>query len=206
MNRTVLTTFGFGPAAAYLDISLPTFAAYAQHHGMDLYVPAPQRFDGLSRACPWWKIPLLVSLLGAGYETVLWLDSDVVVRHYDKNILDDASEAPMSMVVQETPDGAVPSTGVWVVRETALESLHGLWALDGFRRSECWWEQAAVISALGGDPDAGQVFVPPGPLWGSLPYEWNPHVRDPRGAVGGRFFHATGFDDRRAAMIENRSV
>jgi hypothetical protein len=80
--------------------------------------------------------------------------------------------------------------------------LESLWPLTGFSRSGCWWEQAALIAALGGDPDATPVDVPAGRAWAELPYEWNPHRRDARGVSACRFFHATCFPDRKAAMLE----
>jgi len=43
--------------------------------------------------------------------------------------------------------------------------------------------------------------VPAGRLWAQLPYEWNSHIHDPRGVSDSRFFHATCFADRKAAMI-----
>jgi hypothetical protein len=199
----VLTTFAMGAMAELLDVALPTFAWYAQTHGYDLFVPSGAQFSGMNRPLAWGRIPLMLSLLKGGYDTVLWLDADVVVVRNDRDILDDLpADAPMGMVVQQTSDGAVPSTGVWLVRKEAEEMLKSLWPLDGFRRSSCWWEQAALIAALGGDPDATPVEVPAGRSWAQLPYEWNPHVRDARGVAACRFFHATCFPDRKAAMIE----
>jgi hypothetical protein len=201
--KKALTTFGLGPMAELLDVSLPTFAWYAQTHGYDLFVPSGQQFAGINRHVSWGKIPLIVSLLRGGYDAVLWLDADVVVVEHDKDIFDDLpADAPMGLVVQNTPDGAVPNCGVWLVRAEAAEVLESLWPLDGFRRSAGWWEQAALIAALGGDPDATPVEVPAGRAWAELPYEWNPHLRDPRGLADCRFFHATCFPDRKAAMIE----
>jgi hypothetical protein len=201
--KKALCTFGLGAMAELLDISLPTFACYAQTHGYDLFVPSGEQFAGMKRSPSWGKIPLILSLLRGGYDAVLWLDADVVVVKHDKDILDDLpADAPMGMTVHHTEDGAVPNCGVWLVRAEAAELLESLWPLDGFRRSACWWEQAALIASLGGDPDATPVKVPAGRAWAQLPYEWNPHRRDARGASAGRFFHATCFPDRKAAMLE----
>ena len=201
--KKVITTFGLGPMAELLDISLPTFAWYAQTHGYDLFVPSGAQFTGTNRPVSWGKIPLIVSLLRSGYDTVLWLDADVVVVKHDRDILDDLpTDSPMGMVVHHTEDGAVPNCGVWLVRAEAAEMIESLWPLNGFNRSSGWWEQAALIAALGGDPDATPVEVPAGRGWAQLPYEWNPHARDPRGVSGCRFFHATCFPDRKAAMLE----
>lgn len=201
--KKVLTTFGFGDSATLLDIALPTFCRYAASYGYDLYVPSEGNFAGTTRPHSWSKIPLIISLLKSGYDAVLWLDADVTVLRHGRDIIDDAGTAPMAMVVHETQDGRVPNCGVWVVKAAAIDVLREVWVRDGFVRSGCWWEQAGVISVLGGDPDAEQVSVPPGPLWHELPYEWNPHISDARGVAGCRFFHATQFPDRRQAMMES---
>lgn len=201
--RRVLTTFGFGEHAGLLEISLPTFARYAARHGYDLFVPQEYFFRDETKARPysWWKVPLLRTLLEGGYESVLWVDSDVVIRRHDKDIAEDCGEAPMHMVVHQTEDGSVPNCGVWFVRNSATQFLGEVWGRTGSRREDGWWEQAAVISALGGDADAEKVSVPEGPLWGQLPYEWNPHALDSRGITSdARFFHATMIHDRAIAM------
>jgi hypothetical protein len=201
--KKVIATFGLGPMAELVDVALPTFAQYGRNHGYDLAVPSGERFAEMKRPVSWGKIPLIISLLRSGYDTVLWLDADVVVVRNDRDILDDLpADAPMGMVVHRTPDGAVPNCGVWLVRSEAAEFLESLWPLKGFNRSGCWWEQAALIAALGGDPDATPVAVPAGRAWAELPYEWNPHRRDDRGVSACRFFHATCFPDRKAAMLE----
>lgn len=201
--KKALTTFGLGPMAELVDVALPTFARYAQAHGYDLFVPSGAQFAGMIRPVSWGKLPLIMSLLKSGYDAVLWLDADVAVVMHDRDILDDLpADAPMGLVVHHTDDGAVPNCGVWLARAAATELLESLWPLDGFRRSNGWWEQAALIAALGGDPDATPVEVPAGRAWAQLPYEWNPHRRDRRGVDGCRFFHATCFPDRKAAMIE----
>jgi hypothetical protein len=201
--KKVITTFAFGPQRELLDVCLPTFARYAEIHGYDLYVPAEKSVSSDDeRPFPWLKIPLLLSLFAINYEAVLWLDADVIVRRYEKDILEDSHPTPLAMAVHRTDDGDVPNSGVWIVRNTAVDFLRSLWPLNSFRRSSGWWEQAAVIAALGGDPDAGKVSVPEGPLWGELPYEWNPHIADNRGIPEDcRFFHATMFPDRKAAML-----
>lgn len=196
-----LATFGFGEHSAMLRIALPTFAKYAAAHGYDLFVPGGPPSVGADRPPAWWKIPLLSALFERGYDEVLWLDADVVVRRFDKDIAEDCDEKPLHMVVHETTDGYVPNCGVWFVRSGLLPYVKDIWESVGSRRAGAWWEQAAVISLLGGDPDAEKVFVPPGPLWGELPYEWNPHIWDARGIPSDcRFFHATMLQDRAAAM------
>jgi hypothetical protein len=187
-------------------LALPTFARYAAAHDYDLFVPQESFFaryadklDG--RAASWLKVPLIEELLQS-HDEVIWLDSDVIICRFDKDIADDLTQAPLHMAVHNTPDGAVPNCGVWHVRRAAAETLAALWQHNSFVRSDVWWEQAALIHVLGGNPDEPQVRVPAGPLWSQLPYEWNPHRRDSRGIPATcRFFHATMFKDRFTAML-----
>ena len=200
-----LTSFAFGQHEELLDIALPTFWRYAKAHDYDLYVPrhnAMQRFRQADGRCVSWLKVLVVRSLLDSYDVVLWLDADVAILRHDRDILHDTTDKPMHMVVHRTPDGHVPNCGVLVVRKQARFFLDGLWEHDGFMRSAGWWEQAAVIHCLGGDPDSPHdVGVPAGPLWGELPYEWNPHGNDERGVPeDARFFHATMFPDRAAEM------
>lgn len=203
MSSKVITTFAFGPQADLLTVSLPTFQRYALCHDYDLFVPAQREFN---RPWSWFKVPLLLSLIEA-YETVLWIDADVVVRKFDVDILAEAPPAPTSVVVHNTSDGAVPNCGVWIVRKEAKPLLEGMWHRADYRRSDCWWEQAAFIAALGGDPDQTPTHTPAGDGWGELPYHWNPHVNDARGIPSNcRFFHATQIHDRKAAMLQARTL
>lgn len=204
MKRRAMATFGFGEHGEMLRVSLGTHAAYASRHRYDFFVPQKDFFAGFGDRRPpaWMKIPLLSGLLGqAGYDEVLWIDADIAVLNHERDIAEDCGDAPMHVVVHETADGGVPNTGVWHVRQAFADTLMDIWNAPTFRRSECWWEQAAVIHVLGGDPDAEKVSVPAGPLWGELPYEWNPHRHDRRGIVPeARFFHATQFEDRVGEM------
>lgn len=188
-----------------LRISLPTFSDYAIRHGYDLFVPqeGSEIFDEACRVRPfsWWKVEMLRSLFRIGYDLVLWLDCDVVVRRHDRDIAEDCGPGPLHMVVHETADGGVPNCGVWVVRRGADEFLSRVWRTTSSRRESGWWEQSGVIDCLGGDSSAEKVAVPPGPMWGQLPYEWNPHPRDARGVPRDcRFFHATAIQDRALSM------
>jgi len=210
--RRVLTTFGFGEECEQLmALTVPTFSQYAAAHDYDLFVPGHNFFQQFShmldgRGASWLKVPLISDLLDT-YDEVLWLDCDVAVVRGDKDIASDLTDAPMHMVVHNTEDGAVPNCGVWHVRKPASEVLDRLWGLDNFRKSSGWWEQAALIAALGGDPDATPTLTPAGQLWAELPYEWNPHIRDNRRIPPNcRFFHATQFPDRFAAVLMMRSM
>lgn len=210
--RRVITTFSLGEEFDRLSaLTVPTFASYAALHGYDLFVPCYdyfQKFRSIldDRCASWLKVLLLQELLQV-YDEALWLDSDVAVVRFDKDIADDLTAAPMHMAVHKTADGSVPNCGVWHLRKPAAEILGQLWQHNSFRRSEGWWEQAALIHVLGGDPDAAQTATPAGPLWAELPYEWNPHIGDQRRIPETcRFFHATQFPDRFSAILMMRSI
>jgi hypothetical protein len=219
MSRTkILTTFGIGPAREALAISLPLMARYAQRHGYRLAVPSDAEVDQCCRWRPasWGKINWLQKLCCNAFEpTVLWLDADVVVCRHDVDIAgDDPDALPfVSMAVQNTSDGAVPSCGVMLINNAAngyrwiLDAYDAIWFAcgpDGMNavRSSGWWEQAAMIRWLGGDPDQTPIVPPvPSEKWGTLSYEWNPHPYDPRGLPDDlRFFHATATNDRLGDM------
>ncbi len=201
--RKCLTTFGFGIHAILQDIQMPGLVSYARRHGYDLFVPQnPSGFmyDSEGRHISWLKVPVITTLLRT-YDFVLWLDADVAIIQHEKDILDDCGPEPMSLVVHKTADGFVPNCGVWPIRRAAAPVIDSLWKHNGFSRSGCWWEQAALIHVLGGDPDATPVKVPANTICGELPYEWNPHVNDDRGVPADcRFFHATQVLDRADAM------
>lgn len=219
MSRTkILTTFGTGPAREALAISLPLMARYAQRHGYRLVVPSDAEVE---RACcgrpaSWGKIGWLKHLVEEDEwveSLILWLDADVVVVRHDTDIACDVAEEGrpfVSMTVQDTPDGAVPSCGVMLVNGCVRNALSNLAEIDracgpdGMNavRSSGWWEQAAMIRWLGGDPDQTPIVPPvPSEKWGTLSYGWNPHPYDPRGLPDDlRFFHATATNDRLGDM------
>lgn len=203
MSR-VIVTYATGPAVEWIKVSLPTFRQYAEAHGYD-FVAADDAFLGaswsLERHPAWRKVPL-ISRMCRQYDEVLWLDADVVVRRMDVDIASEAvGDRRHFLVVHNTADGSVPNAGVWFLRGVPGDEIEGLKDYSSFRRSGCWWEQAALIHMLGGDPDAEHVSVPPSDKWSELSYTWNPHVNDARCVPDDcRFFHATMFSDRAAAM------
>jgi len=201
VSKRCLVTFGWGePGREQLDISLPLFSRYASRYGYDLFVaPETMRVD---RHPAWHKILVLPKLLES-YDEVLWIDSDIVIMRYDKDIAQDASPAPFNLVVHHTVAGAVPNSGVLYLRKQAKPYLEECWNITYPSSVQIWWEQAALINRLGGNCDARPVYLPPNDLWSELPYEWNPHILDPRGVPEDcRFFHATMFPDRKQVMLD----
>lgn len=207
MSR-VIVTYASGPAVEWLEVAWPTFCKYAGRHGYDLVLADDvERKPGCewvsARHPSWRKVPAIAEMCRR-YDEVLWLDADVVIRKMDVDIATEAvGDRKHFLVVHHTPDGAVPSAGVWFLRGIDGDEIDALRDMTGFARSGCWWEQAALIKSLGGDPDATPVEVPKSARWAELPYCWNPHRHDSRGVPPDcRFFHATMYADRVAAMRE----
>ena len=220
--KKILTSFGFGPHAAYLEAVLPTFRRYAYRHGYDMFLPSGDWFSWAAREWPafagmggrpfsWWKLPLFHHLLHrAEYDVVLWLDADVCVCRFDADIADDlwaegqnqlGREAAQGLVLHQVDVGSVPNCGVWAVTRKFLPWVPAVWDKTEFV-NHGWWEQAAVMSLMGTDPNARPCLQPLGGTelrnqTAFLPYEWNPHVKDRLGVPpDARFKHATMFPDR----------
>lgn len=202
MRKVLITLCDNTPAfREMLEVSAPTHAKYAARHGYDYFLANADTVESQreGRHPSWAKIRLLAQF---GHEFKLFLDADVAVVDYSKDILEDfPAGKKFGMVVHHTSDGAVPNCGVLACKGDISDEMKSIWVRDQLSRSSCWWEQAGMIDLLGGNPDATPVDVPEGPLWGELPYEWNPHVFDRRGLIPDlRFFHATQCQDRAGAM------
>ncbi len=219
--RKVLTTFGTGDHAKLLEVSAPLMARYAARHGYGFYLPTENQLVGgiaqeewalsgeyarnvYRENHSWLKIPLICRLFREGADTVVWIDADVIIADGTEDIVDSVRLwSPLSMVVQRTADGGVPSCGVMVACQPAVRTLVEAWrAKPRSDRVQCWWEQANIIDVLGGDTSRTPIVTPPkSDRWGELPYHWNPHPNDPRGIPEDcRFFHATAVPDRLGEM------
>jgi hypothetical protein len=204
--KKVLCSFGFGEHAQLLSLAAPTFYIYSHNHNYDLFIPSLSYFseETKKRHPSWWKIELIGQLFDK-YDQVLWIDSDIIICRFDKDIMDDLPpEKDTGLVVHQTDDGYVPNCGVWPLNKSCLSWFHKLWPLNDFKRSSCWWEQAAMLSLLGVDPDKSVIDMSPNAdniLWQQLDYVWNPHINDARKIPDDtRFFHATSFKNRYSAM------
>jgi hypothetical protein len=185
-----------------LDRSLPRFRSFAARHGYDVIVGSGASAD---RPAPWGKILLLQNLL-KHYDTVLWVDADVL-------IVDESEDLPplpadrFQALVEQRASGAVANTGVWLLRAgpDADAFLEQVWqAPSGV--SHRWWEQASVMSLLGyvdmpdapGDPSVSR-HAERTPWYDGTHFlgsEWNglyaPYLRDHEAP---RFWHFAAMDN-----------
>jgi hypothetical protein len=151
--KKILTSFGFDTHFELLNLSLRTFYVYANRHQYDLFVPSKNFFSHHVQQKPfsWWKIELIQRLFEI-YDKILWIDADVIICKFHKDIMDELNEeSDMGMVVHDTSDGKVPNCGVWVLDKKCLNWLNHLWQYDDLPQSHYWWEQAAVLKMLGID-------------------------------------------------------
>lgn len=203
--KKILTSFGFDSHAEMLSLACPTFSLYANKFDYDTFFPSKSFFSSQTklRHCSWWKIELIRKLFES-YDRVLWIDSDVLICRFDKDIIYDLEEGShVGMVVHQVPIGLVPNCGVWVLDKKCLSWFDELWKYDNLPRSDGWWEQDAMLHLLGIDSSTNNITIPEKSEipWTQLDYLWNPHVHDIRGIPKDlRFFHSTMFLDRPGIM------
>jgi hypothetical protein len=139
----VLCSIGAGPHAALLDVSEPTFRQYADRHGYELVTA---READPQRPPPWAKVALLRDALQR-FDLAVWIDADaVIVDDRDDIAADLAPDKQLGLVSH----GAVPNTGVmvWRAGDFAQSLLAEMWA-NTRRIHHPWWENAALLDALG---------------------------------------------------------
>lgn len=204
--KKAITSFGVGYHSRLLALSAPTFYLYANNHNYDFFIPGNNFFteETKQRHPAWWKLDVIEYLLNV-YDQVLWLDADVIICKFDIDIVNtiDTNNMDFGVVVHETPDGQIPNCGVWLLNKSALNWLPQLRQHNSFARSQCWWEQAALLHIMGMNPDDQPITLPDSYNlpWKQLDYLWNPHINDNRKIPQEtRFFHATCFNDRYAVM------
>jgi hypothetical protein len=130
-------------------VSEPTFRAYADRHGYDLVVGR----EADPRGGPAWRSGRLVQQLVAEFELVVWIDADAVIVDGRADIADDLEPAAqLGLVEHRRGEERIPNTGVMVWRAGAFahELLAKVWSSTRFI-DHPWWENAALVDALGYD-------------------------------------------------------
>ena len=144
LNQKAIASIGTGSHERLLRLAARSFRPFAERHGYDLHLHTAVVEP--SRPAPWSKIPIMRDLLDR-YDTVLWLDSDLVV-------VDARDDVPrpefMALVEHTTKEGRMPNSGVWALRATdaAREFLDAVWAQEDLVQHK-WWENAAICRLLG---------------------------------------------------------
>ena len=141
--RRALCSIGAGPHEALLAVSEPTFRAYADRHGYDLITATDA---DPARPPAWAKVAMLREIL-AEFDLALWIDADAVIVDGRDDI---AAELEPEKQLGLVRHGQVPNTGVmvWRAGEFARSLLAEMWAAKR-RIHHPWWENAALLDALG---------------------------------------------------------
>jgi hypothetical protein len=140
-----LCSIGSGPHEALLEVSRPTFAAYAERHGYELLTSteADRR-----RPPAWAKVPMLREAVES-FELVLWIDADAVIVDGGRDVADEL-EAGSELALVRHGEPQIPNTGVLLLRagRFSRELLDQVWRARRFT-DHPWWENAALLDALG---------------------------------------------------------
>ncbi|HEV7162114.1 MAG TPA: hypothetical protein VGN25_02560, partial [Solirubrobacteraceae bacterium] len=138
--QRAIASLGIGSHERLLKIAARSFRPYAERHGYDLHLHT-QSADP-SRTAHWTKIRILRDLVER-YETVVWLDSDLVIVDGRKDIADELEPDRFLYLVEHAyNDERVPNTGVMLLRSGPMVErfLDDAWALEAHLDHE-WAEQ-----------------------------------------------------------------
>lgn len=192
-----LVCYAVGSHEELLEIAMPSFVEFADRHGYEImrFYAEPER------PASWMKIPALQAAL-AEHDEALWVDADVVITDTQDDFpIGDI--AWQSMAVHHTSDGEVPNLGVWRVRQRMLPFLAEIWGMEQYV-NHFWWEQRAMLDLLGYTGPPMRPPAEPTNLFARTTFlgpEWNRHLNDQQPCGDRiRFFHATMYADRAAAM------
>lgn len=131
-----------------LRLALRSFEPYAKRHGYDLIVGSG---DSGGRGPSWGKVLLLRRLL-AGYDEVLWVDSDILILDSSSDIADALPDECFQGLVEQRiseVERAV-NCGVWLLRSDPRSTafLDAVW--DHTAEGEPgMWENLQVLDLLG---------------------------------------------------------
>ncbi len=199
-ERRVIASLADGPHKGLLRIARRTIEPYAHRHGYELALRT-DRLDP-SRPAPWSKI-LLLRELAQRYDTIVWLDADLVIVDQSVDIATELRPRKLLHLVEHTVGEArFPNTGVMLLRggSETVRFLDEVWAHDELVNHR-WWENAAVCTVL------GYSLEPPRPQtqtewlartqFISPRWNWIPDARVPRA----RIRHFPGFATRTRRVL-----
>lgn len=205
MSRRVICTVGIGPHEELLSLTLPALERYAVRHGYDLV--ARTEVPGLRGRPPAWAKVVVLREVLASYDQVVWIDADALVVDPTDDIAMAAPNRALSLVTHVVDGIAVPNTGVMVLRRgrTSRALLDRMWSRVEWIDHR-WWENAALIAEIGGDPDRGLVT-----RWertraalriGRLPHRWNSVPPCPAREPAIVHLAGVGHDDRLRVLAD----
>ena len=148
MSRA-LVSFGTGDFAELLELARPGLAEYADRHGYELLTRPPSL---LLRPPSWHKITSLLDAL-EDYDEAVWVDCDVLILDPSEDLADETPDWAWQAITRHTtPEGEVPSCGVWYLRQPMQPVLEAVWRQTRYLHHR-WWEQASLQALLCYTPD-----------------------------------------------------
>jgi hypothetical protein len=175
-SSKVLASLGVGEHVELLDLAAHSLRPYASRHGYDLCLEKSELDP--SRPAPWSKL-LLIQRLLSDYSSVVLIDADAVVMRHDVDIVDLLpNSAQFAMVAHKTPEGdEILNTGVMVIRRSRMSRrlIADAYSLEHLVHHK-WWENAAVLEAMGYTTEAPVTLTKPTRYRRRLhllPTEWN---------------------------------
>ena len=191
MSKAIIT-LATGKHERYLEIAAPSFKAFAERHGWDIY---KTNSVGQARPPAWYKVPAIIELLH-NYDEVLLLDADTVIVDGTED-LTAPPEAWQAMVMHNTADGEVPNTGVWLTRKPMIPILEAAWNMTDYVMHG-WWEQAAILELMGYQVRQPTHLIKPTELYNHthwLDPAWNVHKWHKPQPERPKIQHATMYPD-----------
>lgn len=216
-----------GQHLQFLDISSKIFKLYADKFDYDLRIVTDSELMQICRTvdmsylpkrpAAWYKVPIIKNFL-LHYETVLWLDADVIILNlYNDiyNLFKNNQKKTNALVIHDIikpgiHQGArVPNTGIWLLRPLCIDLLNRIWLNTKYIDDGCW-EQTAMLDNIKWDifkcnnqETCDSPFV-------DLPYVFNIHEYDYKLLKIDHnhriFYHATATNDRLGSMIEQSKL
>lgn len=187
MNKALVTAAGPN-FSEMLACSEPTFRQFAETHDYDLLIDhnladSSDRDDTDSRAARWAKVGLLQTALQRGYDLVVWMDADVMITQFDRDIAKDVDpDCFQALVMELFPTRFNPNSGVWAMRKDKMSDrfLEAILAIG--QVGTVFADQGAICSALGWEHKKEDDKLTAKPVHfseylartGWLPPEWNP--------------------------------
>lgn len=142
MKRCIIT-YAAGAHEELLDISLPTYKAFASAHGYDMLVG-----DKMTEMPPAWNKVFLLHEALRSYDIVVWFDCDLIVLDCSEDFPVLKGGATHSLVRHFDNNSEVPNSGVWIVTPPIASLLEAMLQLEVFT-NHGWWEQAALMTLMG---------------------------------------------------------
>lgn len=197
----VLCTAAVGPHLELLELSEPTFRAYADAHGYELVVA--RELVAPERPASWSKVKMVQALM-ARHDFVLWVDADAMIVDFTRDMVDSCPrDGHLFVVEHHYDDQRIPNMGVFAARSTrqASDFLDLVWAQERYIDHD-WWENAATLDLLGYRlwPCGPERPSPYSDLVRFIGNEWNSITQDPSQHPVIKHYAGKGHEERLAAM------